>query len=775
MPDKEQKYFSDKWRLTGYAATLVIVLSMPLYLIIHKPYQQTAINNEPQFVGRETCVECHQQEHQDWLGSHHDLAMDSATEKSVLGNFNNYTFNHKGKKHRMFKKDGRFFINTEGENGKFNDFEISYTFGYTPLQQYLVAFPGGRYQCLPIAWDTDKGKWFHLGDTTYSDEDLQPESWLYWTNQAQNWNGMCADCHSTKLEKNYNYNKNTYNTTWFEIDVSCEACHGPSSEHLKWAQLPEGSRPMNENTWLPVKTSNISNEEYVNICARCHSRRGVMGNFSHQNSDILDHIIPQKAVQPFYFADGQILDEDYVYTSFTQSKMYTKDVQCNDCHNVHSTRLKTRGNDLCMQCHQPDIYDTPKHHFHKMPGENLDTLINNTSQPTMQDGEGALCVNCHMTGRFYMGNDYRRDHSFRVPRPDLTLSIGTPNACNDCHTDKSTQWSQNYILQWYGEKEKHHYGSTFAQAAEGKTEALPQLIKYTQNDVYPLMVRATAVVLLQNFTDSTSFEAIKLALTHPESLIRHSALMSFRSTNAQDYINYLGPLLTDQVKAVRTDAAFRLSELPSEMIPEKLKENLKNALVEYKEVQEYMGDFPGANYNLGNLYFNRGMLKEAASAYKKSIAIDKLFYQSKTNLAIIYNRLGKNKEAEKMFKELLREFPELQELNYSLALLLAEMGKTDESRKYLKKSTELFPENPRIWYNLALLESQNGNIAVAEKYFKKAMRLAPDNFDYEWALTHFYYQHQLKARALAQLEKLKAKYPNVEQIKQLEEAINALE
>ena len=262
MFNSDNQYYSRSWRIVGFVATFFIIITIPLYLSVHEV--STEKSKEPHFVGRQTCIECHEAESTSWKGSHHDMAMDSANSETVLGNFDNYEFKHKGQTHRMFKKGEDFYINTLGENGKFEDFKIDYTFGYEPLQQYMVEFEGGNIQCLPIAWDTDKNKWYHLGDTLYPTEDLQANNWLFWTNQAQNWNGMCAECHSTNLKKNYDNETKTYHTTWSEIDVSCEACHGPASEHLVWAKLPENSRPTDNNTGLIVKTSNINNEEYVN-------------------------------------------------------------------------------------------------------------------------------------------------------------------------------------------------------------------------------------------------------------------------------------------------------------------------------------------------------------------------------------------------------------------------------------------------------------------------------------------------------------------------------
>ena len=245
-------------------------------------------------------------------------------------------------------RTGEFFVHTQGPEGKMGDFEVTHTFGWFPLQQYLVPFPGGRLQCLPIAWDVREKKWYHL----YPKEPLDPKDWLYWTNAAQNWNGMCAECHSTNLKKNYDIKTDTYKTTWSDIDVGCEACHGPGSRHVQWAEMPDMARPRVENFDLVVKTSGIGSRKLVELCAPCHSRRASLGDYTHAEADLLDSMLPSLLTEELYFPDGQILDEVYVYGSFTQSKMYHRDVRCSNCHDVHSLKVIKEGNALCLQCHR---------------------------------------------------------------------------------------------------------------------------------------------------------------------------------------------------------------------------------------------------------------------------------------------------------------------------------------------------------------------------------------------------------------------------------------
>ena len=277
------------------------------------------------FIGSESCKACHQKEFKDWTGSHHDLAMQVADSVSVLGNFNNKTVSFKDIKTTFFKKENDFYVNTQGHDGVYADFKIDYTFGVTPLQQYLVKFDNGEYQCLTAAWDSVKNKWFSL---LQPDIDIYHDDWLHWTGGAMSWNTMCADCHSTNLHKNYDSKTDTYDTTFSIINVSCEACHGAASEHEKYYQNP----PENETPPKMYMHTEMDSKEVVDKCARCHSRRSQVTEYFDYKGEYMDHYLPSLLVDGLYELDGQISDEVYVYGSFVQSKMYHNGVSCKDCH-----------------------------------------------------------------------------------------------------------------------------------------------------------------------------------------------------------------------------------------------------------------------------------------------------------------------------------------------------------------------------------------------------------------------------------------------------------
>jgi tetratricopeptide (TPR) repeat protein len=744
------------WKITGIIATFVIIASIPAYMV-KKKYSRRTAGSAPlaAFVGGQKCAECHHREYDKWRGSHHDLAMDEANENTILGDFDNTVFEHLNVASRFYRQNGKFFVYTQGPDGKMGDYEIKYTFGVYPLQQYLVPFPDGRLQCLPVAWDAVERKWYHL----YPDAPIDPGDWLYWTNAGQNWNGMCAECHSTNLKKNYDIETDSYGTTWSEIDVSCEACHGPGSRHVDWAELPDMARPPTENYHLEVKTSGINSRAQVELCAPCHSRRAILGDYTHAEPDLMDTMLPSLLTEALYFADGQILEEVYVYGSFTQSKMYGRDVRCSDCHDVHSIKTVKPGNELCLQCHRAGIYDTRAHHFHKKNDEKGEPIRSGDGAVLFDVGTGAQCVQCHMPGRYYMGIDYRPDHSFRLPRPDLSIKLGTPNACNRCHADKSFQWSDEYITKWYGPGRRAHYGTILDAGRKHRPEAGKDLIRLAADPLYPVIVRATALSLLALYPTPETISAYELALADDEALIRRAAIERLNIADSKKQTALLASMLYDPVKAVRIEAALRMAEIKEPHLDGSQEVRYQDSLLEYQKSMEYSADFAFARYNLGNLYTNLGQPEKAIDSFQAAIRIDSQFYPAKVNLAMLYNKMGRSVETEALLREVVGAHPELYEVQYSLGLLLAEKKQYVEAAVHLEIAAKGMPGRARVRYNLGLLLQHLKRTSAAEAALQGALEIEPDNLDFLYALADHYLKRGklLEARAIAR--RIIEKYP----------------
>jgi predicted CXXCH cytochrome family protein len=716
---------SAAWEKAGLTAAIIIVISLPLYYmtVVRNISHHTVLQDIYQFVGSTQCRDCHNPEYDRWEGSHHDLAMDVANENTVLGDFDNTEFTVYGVTSRFYKKDEKYFVYTNGPGGEMGEFEITHTFGWFPLQQYLVPFPGGRLQTLPIAWDSRDNRWFRVPP----ERPVAPDDWLYWTNAAQNWNGMCAQCHSTNLEKNYDVENDSYSTTWSDIDVGCEACHGPGSRHLEWAQMPEMARPQTPNFELAVKTSGIDSRELVELCAPCHSRRSAMADYRHTETDLLENFVPTLLDEGLYFADGQIQDEVYVYGSFTQSKMYRQGVRCSDCHDVHSIKLVKEGNELCLQCHRAAQYDTAEHHFHKQEFEPGEPIRSADGEVLFEVGTGAQCAQCHMPGRYYMGVDYRPDHSFRIPNPELDAAIGSPDACLRCHVDKDSSWSQQTVTEWYGPGRKGHYGSLLARGREADPEAAAGLRQLAADVLYPVNVRATALSLLASYPGPETQQAMEIALMDEEALIRHTATASIPAASAEALAKLLGPVLYDPVRTVRIEAARRLAGDASQLLDTDQQAVFRTVLQEYEDAMLYTGDFATSRHNLGNLYAELDRPEDAIREYREAIRIDGRFYPAKVNLALLYNRRGQNDLAEQLLKEVVSAEPEQYELQ-----------KYDEAAVFLAQASKGLPERARIHYNLGLLYQFLQNLPLAEDELRTALDLEPQSLDFQYALADHY-------------------------------------
>jgi tetratricopeptide (TPR) repeat protein len=744
------------WKLTALVALVVIVLTIPVYYFRQQAEMAKGVDDDSRpsasFVGSEACRDCHRAEYDKWIDSHHRWAMAAANEETVRGDFDDAVYDHFGRRSRFHRRDGKFYVHTQGVDGQPEEFEVTHTFGWYPLQQYLVPFPGGRLQCLPLAWDVEKRRWYHL----YPEAPLDPKDWLYWTNNSQNWNGMCAECHSTDLKKNYDHRADSYATTWSEISVGCEACHGPGSAHVAWAQLPEMGRPEAANAALAVKTSGLTSQEQIELCAPCHSRRMSLDDNIHRHADFLDYGIPQLLSEGLYFADGQIRDEVYVYGSFMQSKMYARGVRCSDCHDVHSIRRIEKGNALCLQCHRTAVYDQKGHHFHKKAGAPGEPIRSAAGEILFDVGSGAQCEGCHMPGRRYMGIDYRPDHSFRLPRPDLTLAMGTPNACDRCHVNKPTQWSVDAMAKWYGQSSRPHYGEVLNAGREVRSEADGALATLAADRRYPTIVRATALAELAAYGGETVREAFEAALSDEESLMRQTAVRHLPVRDPDRRLKLLAPMLYDPVRGVRIEAAGAVAAIRSRDLPADTQRQFDQALAEYRLAMERTADFAASRHNLGNLEQSLGNIQKAVDQYRKALVIDDQFYPAKVNLAMLYNQLGQNDAAEKLLRQVVAQHPELYQLHYSLGLLLAEQNQLEEAAFYLGQASAGLPQRARIHYNLGLLLQKLDRNDEAETALQAALAVEPHNPDYQYALAVFYIEGRNWEKAEQMVRRLQA-------------------
>lgn len=692
-------------------------------------------NTNNKFIGDVACKSCHTKQYSEWQNSHHFKSMEVANDSTVKGDFDNAVFTADGVTSRFFKRDNKFMINTQGEDGKNHDYEVKYTFGFTPLQQYLIAFPGGRMQVTRTSWDVKKKKWFHQ----YKGQTIPAGDWLHWTGNAQNWNTTCADCHSTNLKKNYDVETDTYNTTYSVLNVSCEACHGPAQNHVEYIKTEYRSGDKVEGSMLQLP-KNAGQLAQINTCAPCHARRTTVSNSGVQSDELLDNYIAEIPSNENFHADGQVKEEDFIYTSFLQSKMFHAGVKCSNCHNPHSGKLVLTANNLCLQCHKKE-YNEPSHTFHAA------------------NSKASECKSCHMPGKYFMENDYRHDHSFRVPRPDLSVKYATPNACNNCHTDKSSQWASNAVSKWYGPERKYHFAEDLIPGSRADSKDEVYLLNLLKKTSIPKIVKATAASYLGNIGSQNSLQALLECLKDNDAQVRYRALRSLSNFNSSDWLENAAPLLNDKVKGVRVAAADLFLTIPQDQIPSGFVGSLLEAKNNLKDYLYSQADFASGNILIGDYYFRLQDNMNAEKFYLRGLKKDSLLNLARLNLSVVYNLNGNNEKSLQVLKTAQKINPENDQIYFNMALLYNEMQDRQNALMCFEQAVRLNSPNPRVYYNYGLLTLKS-DIGKAETILKKGLTLSPEDAGLNYAIAYLYLMQKQPLRAMPYAQILKRVDPN---------------
>ncbi|MEW4455652.1 cytochrome c3 family protein [Bremerella sp. JC817] len=811
-----------RWMLAaGGSLLLILVLGS---LVTADWYYAMPADTKVTYVGANTCIKCHEKEHAEWAGSDHDLAMDLATDETVLADFNNAELPHHDLTSKMFRRDGKFMINTEGPDGQMHDYEIKYVFGVHPLQQYMVEMepptpgspPGsiGRVQVLRESWDTVLKKWFYLSPPDVK-EKLAVDDPLHWTGRTQNWNHYCADCHSTNLQKNFDLATNSYHTTFTDIDVNCETCHGPGSAHVELANATSLFWDRNLGYGLRKLKGDSTEAQLTQVetCGTCHSRRQVICPSYQLGDNYYDQYNNELIAPQTYYCDGQIMEEDYVYGSFLQSKMFHKGIRCTDCHDPHTTKLKFEGNLLCTSCHQHPAgkYDTPAHHFHKT------------------GSTGTSCVECHMPETTYMEVDPRRDHSIRIPRPDLSVELGTPNACTKCHLDKADlpreehpdvtrydqwlalaragdedvkaglagvdRWALDAVNQWYGDTSKipkeEHYAHKLSRAWSNEPTAGEGLVEMVRDTKLPGIVRASGMMYLANYLNEDSVQAALRFMSDEDPQVRIAAIETLRdvpplSPNLQaKVLDALLIRLNDEDRSVRTAAAWSLANEDSRALELRGEsEAFVKALSEAMDAIQRDNDQPASHLSMGVLYERMGKIPEAEKAYRTAIRLDPGFTGPRSNLVTLLQQRQDSEEQQMRQLVIQGQRPAAEAMAEDLGKRAVEIARLRiEELRNIERDVSQQPNFAPLQYQYGsalYMAAKHTSPETAEPFFneafdayKKAKELDPNNAQYAlmYVLISQYLERWDEAdQAIANLMEL---VPNNPEFMQLKREIDA--
>ncbi len=679
------------------------------------------------FVGSAQCASCHATQYEAWQSSHHHQAMLPATPQSVLGDFNDSSFDYFGRSSRFFRRDADYFVETDDVPGAPQTFRIAYTFGWHPLQQYLIEFPDGRMQVLGTAWDSRAAaeggqRWYHL----HPDRAVTPEDALHWTGAFQNWNSRCASCHSTGLVKGHVAGQDRYETRWQEVNVGCEACHGPASRHLAWAG---GERSIADRglaldlaaTFRPSTTQRpdaapASFGTQMQVCAACHSRRTELAQ-PDVTAQFLDQFLPTPLLQGMYHSDGQILDEVFETGSFLQSRMHQNHVTCSSCHEPHGARLRATGNALCGQCHAPQRFDTPDHMFHAA------------------GSAGAQCVDCHMPARTYMGVDQRRDHAFRVPDPAASVQSGVPNACTQCHTDRDDAWAARFIAARTGrDAPAYGHAALIAGARRADDAVAPGLLALAANPREPAVLRALALAESARFPSQRQVDVVAGALVDADPLVRIGAAGSLGFLAPAERAQALAALLQDPLKAVRMAAARQLADVPADAAPAAMREPLRKAFAEYRASLLHNADMPESLNDLGVFLAAQGDAAGAEQAFMQARRLAPRYLPAMLNLSDAWRARGRDDLGAPLLREALAAYPESAEAHYMLGLLQVRAGRTLDALPLLEQASALAPDNPRYVLVHAMALARTGSLPRAVRVLEAAAARFPGDAQIRQAL-----------------------------------------
>ncbi|WP_282412025.1 tetratricopeptide repeat protein [Pseudomonas sp. PS02303] len=708
---------------------------------------QPVVVTPAKMVDEQQCRGCHSEQMKDWQGSHHQLAMQEANAETMLGDFNNVTFKAQNETTRFSRKDDGFWVNTPGIDGKNADFKVAYTFGIAPLQQYLIEVGEGRLQALGVAWDTERNRWFHL----YPGQGVNFKNPLHWSKPSQNANFMCVECHTTGYKRNFDAAKNTFDSQWNSLGVGCQACHGPASNHLEWT-AKKGDL-IHAGFAVDLKDKDATVE--IETCARCHSRRAPLGDGYTVGKRLMDDYLPSPLTRELYALDGKIKDEVFEHGSFAQSKMLDKGVRCSNCHNPHSTELKAPGNGVCLQCHNTAGKTSVTGVDGKgLQAKNYDSIEHTRHTPGQP---GSQCVDCHMPGKFYMGNDFRHDHSFSIPNPERAKKLGTPDACLTCHQGKAGDKVTEQFKLWNTATtaQAPRYDESLWLIRNGQPGAAQALYEQLQRSNLPAIQRATLLAELPLYP---SEQALKLAtkdLSNPAPQVRESAVRAISAfLPPPERAPLLTPLLGDPVKAVRIVAARDLLSVARNGLGS-AQANWNAAIAEYEAVQKSLAERAESNLNLAMLYQASGRNDEVESLLRTALKRDPDFYPALVTLVQWLEANGRGQEAQTLLAQSLKEHPDNALLQHTQGLALVRAGQSAQAMPALRKAAQLEPQNAQYGYVLAVALHDSGKVDEACEELERLLNVQPANRNARLSLIQYYLDNGQEPKAQVLLQRWK--------------------
>ena len=679
------------------------------------------------YVGSAACRSCHADEAAAWERSDHFHAMLPATPATVAADFSDVRTTFHGMETRFFREGDDYWVETVGPAGDRGKYPVRYTFGYRPLQQYLLDRGDGVLQAFDIAWDTRPApagqRWYHL----QPEEPVSPTHPFFWTGHAMNWSSQCADCHSTHVVKTFAAGaaeKQKFTTDYAEANVGCEACHGPAGEHVRLAKsntldgVPHagfgaGRSPRIEWLYKPgnaiAEPHGTASDREIDMCGGCHSLRTPLttdpsGKPYHEayRLELLDDVR--------YFHDGQIREEVFVLGSFLQSKMHVRGVTCGNCHEPHSGELLFPGNGVCAQCHRADVYDALSHHRHP------------TGEP------GSACVDCHMPARTYMGVDDRRDHSFPIPRPALAADLGVPNACVDCHAGRDDQWAIMSLREWGVAEDTTHWGRIHEGLGRGNPDALASAASMLATPGLSPLVAASLLAQTANVATTALGDVLKPWLDHDDPLVRRGAMAGTRGLPNGIRWWTLANRLHETHPGVRFEMAVSLAEIYPGLSPA-ARRAAAPLLADYREALAASADLAATQAALARLDVALGRTAPAERAFARALGIDPASLVALVDFADLRRAQGREQEAGTLLRRALSVAPDNGTAMVAYGLHLVRLNRHDEALAHFSKAARAPDAQPGFVHIYAVALDSVGDREQALATLRQGIERWPWSLD----------------------------------------------
>ena len=695
-----------------------------------------AASAEPAYSGSLGCRECHEPFYKLWATSHHGLAMQPYTPefaaKELTPQRQDIAIGDVRYRAEIGPREGR--VRARGPDGE-AAYPIVHVLGGKNVYYFLTPTQRGRLQTLPVAYDVREREWYDTaGSGVRHFHDRPADQAIHWTDPLYTFNTACYRCHVSQLSTNYTVATDTYDTAWAEPGINCETCHGPGAEHARVCRAaPKGKPPKDLKI---ISVAPFTPDQHNTTCAPCHAKMVPMTTTFRPGDRYFDHYDLAALEDPDFYPDARDLGENYTFTLWRMNPCAKAGrLDCVHCH-TSSGRYRfadaANANGACLPCHEERVAGAAAHHHH--PG----------------DGPGTRCIDCHMPMTAF-ARMRRTDHSLLPPTPAATLRHKSPNACNLCHDDKTADWADQTVRQWYARDYQApvlRRAALVADARKRDWSRLDEMLAYITSADRDEVTATGLVRLLAWCDDGRKWPALVQALGDPSPLVRSAAAGSFEAVLAPALVQALLDATEDDVRLVRIRAAGALAAYPRDRLSEADRSRLDRASAELEASLACRPDDWIAHYNLGNYYADRGRPQDALGEFALASRLRPDAVQPHVNASMVHARRGETAEAEADLRRALAADPASAAANLNLGLLLAETGRTALAEEHLRAAFKADPTLARAAYNLSVLVAQD-RLAEAITWSRRAAELEPADPRYAYTLAFFLVQAKRGDEAVA--------------------------